>query len=82
MDRRFGENNPAMTPEERGLERYLKERQRANNKGSMFDLEDAEEEEHLTHFGKSLSSNNQSQPDDFNETDVHSSDNSEFDGVT
>ncbi|KAL5487963.1 NOP14 [Sanghuangporus weigelae] len=51
IDRRFGENDPAMTPEERMLERFTKERQRAT-KGVAFNLEDEDE---LTHYGRSLS---------------------------
>jgi nucleolar protein 14 len=51
MDRRFGENDPAMPPEERMLERFTRERQRAS-KGLAFNLED---EDGLTHYGKSLS---------------------------
>ncbi|KAA1466565.1 Nop14-like protein [Dentipellis sp. KUC8613] len=51
LDRRFGENDPTMTPEERMLERFTRERQRAA-KGVSFNLEDDEE---LTHYGQSLS---------------------------
>jgi len=51
VDRRFGENDPTMPPEERMLERFTRERQRAS-KGLAFNLEDEEE---LTHYGKSLS---------------------------
>ena len=51
VDRRFGENDPTMPPEERMLERFTKERQRAS-KGVAFNLEDEDE---LTHYGKSLS---------------------------
>lgn len=51
VDRRFGENDPTMTPEERMLERFTKERQRAS-RGAAFNLEDDEE---LTHYGQSLS---------------------------
>lgn len=40
-----------MTPEERMLERFTRERQRAS-KGSAFNLDDDEE---LTHYGQSLS---------------------------
>jgi nucleolar protein 14 len=40
-----------MTPEERMLERFTKERQRAS-KGSSFNLDDEDE---LTHYGQSLS---------------------------
>lgn len=51
MDRRFGENDPTMTPEERMLERFTRERQRAS-KNDVFNLEDEDE---LTHYGQSLS---------------------------
>ncbi|OCH94316.1 Nop14-like protein [Obba rivulosa] len=51
VDRRFGENNPTITPEERMLERFTRERQRAS-KGAVFNLEDEDE---LTHYGQSLS---------------------------
>jgi nucleolar protein 14 len=51
VDRRFGENDPTMTPEERMLERFIKERQRTS-KGAAFNLEDEDE---LTHYGQSLS---------------------------
>ncbi|KAI0787126.1 Nop14-like family-domain-containing protein [Irpex lacteus] len=51
VDRRFGENDPTMTPEERMLERFTRERQRAS-KGATYNLEDEDE---LTHYGQSLS---------------------------
>ncbi|EIW76222.1 Nop14-like protein [Coniophora puteana RWD-64-598 SS2] len=51
IDRRFGENDPNMSLEDRMLERFTRERQRAS-KGSLFNLE---EEEDLTHYGQSLS---------------------------
>lgn len=51
LDRRFGENDPTMTPEERMLERFTRERQR-ESKAALFNLE---EEEELTHYGQSLS---------------------------
>ncbi|KNZ76452.1 putative nucleolar complex protein 14 [Termitomyces sp. J132] len=51
LDRRFGENDPSMSLEERMLERFTKERQRAS-KGTAFNLEDEDE---LTHYGQSLS---------------------------
>lgn len=51
VDRRFGENDPSMSIEERMLERFTKERQRAS-KGTIFNLEG---EEQLTHYGQSLS---------------------------
>ena len=51
VDRRFGENDSTLTPEERMLERFTKERQRTS-RGVDFNLEDDEE---LTHYGQSLS---------------------------
>ncbi|KAI0700625.1 Nop14-like protein [Cytidiella melzeri] len=51
LDRRFGENDPTMTPEERMLERFTRERQR-NSRGDAYNLEDDDE---LTHYGQSLS---------------------------
>ncbi|KAF9514135.1 hypothetical protein BS47DRAFT_1343462 [Hydnum rufescens UP504] len=51
IDRRFGENDSTLTPEERMLERFTKERQRAS-RGVEFNLEDDED---LTHYGQSLS---------------------------
>ncbi|KIM46535.1 hypothetical protein M413DRAFT_441625 [Hebeloma cylindrosporum] len=51
VDRRFGENDPTMSLEERMLQRFTKERQRAS-KGIAFNLED---EDDLTHYGQSLS---------------------------
>ncbi|CAE6463943.1 unnamed protein product [Rhizoctonia solani] len=50
IDRRFGENDATMNPEERMLERFTRERQR-QAKGTAFNLEDDEE---LTHYGQSL----------------------------
>ncbi|KAJ5312888.1 hypothetical protein N7508_003718 [Penicillium antarcticum] len=55
VDRRFGENDPTMTPEERAAERFARESQRKMRKESMFNLEDDEEEMQLTHMGQSLS---------------------------
>jgi nucleolar protein 14 len=53
MDRRFGENDPTMAPEEKMLERFTLEKQR-RHKNSAFDLEDDVPGE-LTHMGQSLS---------------------------
>ncbi|ESK89370.1 nucleolar protein 14 [Moniliophthora roreri MCA 2997] len=59
VDRRFGENDPTMSLEERMLERFTREQQRAS-KGSAFNLEDEDE---LTHYGQSLAN-----IDDFDNT--------------
>ncbi|OCK83831.1 nucleolar protein 14 [Lepidopterella palustris CBS 459.81] len=53
LDRRIGENDPTMTPEERMLERFTREKQRKKG-ASVFDLEEAEDEDELTHLGRSL----------------------------
>ena len=80
LDRRFGENDPTMTPEEKALERFVKEKQRGSKKGSLFDLEDTEEDGQLTHFGKSLSFDKPERADDFNEVDIEGSDSDGPDG--
>lgn len=82
MDRRFGENDPTMTPEERALERFVKEKQRWSKKDSLFDLEDPEEDEQLTHFGESLLFDNLGRPDDFNEADLGHLDDDQPNGHT
>lgn len=70
MDRRFGENDPTMRPEEKALERFVEEKQRRSKKDSLFDLEDGEEDGELTHFGQSLSFDRPAGADDFNEADL------------
>jgi len=58
IDRRFGEDNPTLTPEEKNLERFTRERQRASATGGQVGkrgLFNLEEEDELTHLGKSLS---------------------------
>ena len=67
IDRRFGENDPTMTLEEKALERFVKEKQRGHKKSALFDLEN-DEDDQLTHFGKSLSFDRSSRPDDFEES--------------
>ncbi|KAG0125665.1 nucleolar protein 14 [Tuber indicum] len=51
LDRRFGENDPTMTPEEKMLQRFTKEKQKRVRGGDIFNLDDDDE---LTHFGQSL----------------------------
>ncbi|ETN37036.1 uncharacterized protein HMPREF1541_08025 [Cyphellophora europaea CBS 101466] len=55
LDRRFGENDPTLTPEERAAERFARQNERKLRKSTMFNLEDESEEEMtLTHAGRSL----------------------------
>ncbi|KAI0383820.1 Nop14-like protein [Hypomontagnella monticulosa] len=68
LDRRIGENDPFMTPEEKMRERFVREKQ--IHKTSMFDLEDDEPSVGLTHFGKSLSLDGPALVDDFEEEDL------------
>ncbi|KZF25995.1 nucleolar complex protein 14 [Xylona heveae TC161] len=77
-DRRFGENDPFMTPEEKMMERFTREQQSRHKRGSMFDLEDDDDggEGQLTHFGKSLSFDD-APMDDFEEGDLGVSDESD-----
>lgn len=55
IDRRIGEGDVGMTPEERALERFTREKQRKKG-GSLFDLEASDDEGGvgLTHGGRRL----------------------------
>ena len=66
VDRRFGEDDPTMTAEERARERFVREKRSA-----MFDLEEDASFE-LTHGGKSLKLGGDDMMDDFNEDDLGS----------
>ncbi|KAJ3163353.1 nucleolar complex protein 14 [Irineochytrium annulatum] len=57
VDRRFGENDPSMSLEDKMMERLLKEKHGRNDRSADFNLE-----EDLTHMGQSLSG-----LDDFND---------------
>jgi nucleolar protein 14 len=73
MDRRFGENDPTMAPEEKMLERFTQEKQRRHKNSSAFDLEEDGEGE-LTHMGQSLSLDGPTLTDDFDEEGLTLSD--------
>ncbi|KAH8701137.1 putative rRNA maturation protein [Talaromyces proteolyticus] len=78
MDRRFGENDPSMTPEERAAERFARESQRKFRKESLFNLEEDDDEEmQLTHMGESLSFGGPKRSDDFAEDDLEAEQSSE-----
>lgn len=73
IDKRFGENNPSLTPEERMLERFTREKQKSSSKAtSMFNLDDDDEDLSLTHYGQSLST-----MDDFDDAGLGLSDDEE-----
>jgi nucleolar protein 14 len=71
LDRRFGENDPTMTPEQRAAERFARQSERKLKKSSIFNLEDEDEDEmQLTHGGRSLAFSNEYGHDDFGEAEV------------
>uniref|UniRef100_A0A672GF64 NOP14 nucleolar protein homolog (yeast) n=1 Tax=Salarias fasciatus TaxID=181472 RepID=A0A672GF64_SALFA len=51
IDRRFGEYDTKMAPEDKILQRFAMERQRTHEKKDVYNLN---EEEELTHYGQSL----------------------------
>ncbi|KAJ8338990.1 hypothetical protein SKAU_G00357760 [Synaphobranchus kaupii] len=51
IDRRFGEYDTKMAPEDKILKRFALERQRTHDRKDMYNLN---EEEELTHYGQSL----------------------------
>ncbi|KAI4173091.1 MAG: hypothetical protein LQ343_003201 [Gyalolechia ehrenbergii] len=77
LDRRFGENDPTMTPEEKALSRFVKEKQRGSRNDTLFDLEDGDEEGQLTHFGQSLSFDKPTRIDDFQQVNLTSEEESD-----
>ncbi|KAK1755353.1 putative nucleolar complex protein 14 [Echria macrotheca] len=80
VDRRFGENDPTMTLEDKMIERFTREQQRNHKKSSLFDLEDDDEpsEGFLTHGGKAiLFGDAEGVQDDFAEEDLPSGDESD-----
>ncbi|OCT99271.1 nucleolar protein 14 isoform X2 [Xenopus laevis] len=51
MDKRFGEYDTKLTPDEKMMKRFAMERQRSTEKKNLYNLN---EEEELTHYGQSL----------------------------
>ncbi|KAK4914813.1 nucleolar complex protein 14, partial [Elasticomyces elasticus] len=64
LDRRIGENDPSLTPEERALQRYAREKQRKKG-AKLFDLEDAGDGDGLTHLGQAIDFGGSNSRDDF-----------------
>ncbi|ORY60179.1 nucleolar protein 14 [Pseudomassariella vexata] len=81
-DRRFGENDPTMAPEDKMLERFAREKMANHKRSGMFDLEDDESNVGfgLTHMGKSLSLDGPSLVDDYDEMDEGSAGDSDDEG--
>ncbi|KAF2436369.1 Nop14-like protein [Tothia fuscella] len=72
LDRRIGENDPTLAPEERALQRFTREREREGKRGAgVFDLEldEGDEEEQLTHMGRTL----ELEKDDYDEGSLNGS---------
>ncbi|KAK5087424.1 nucleolar complex protein 14 [Exophiala xenobiotica] len=80
LDRRFGEDDPNMTPEQKAAERFAQQALRSSKKNSMFNLEeDSDEELHLTHGGRALDlAGDVPVRDDFDE-ELSGSETAEFD---
>ncbi|PQE19924.1 nop14-like family protein [Rutstroemia sp. NJR-2017a BVV2] len=74
IDKRFGENDPSMAPEDKMLERFTQEKQRGHKNNSVFDLEDDDMPGELTHMGQSLSLNGPAIRDDFEDEEIELSD--------
>ncbi|XP_054468409.1 nucleolar protein 14 [Anoplopoma fimbria] len=72
IDRRFGEYDTNMAPEDKILKRFAMERQRVHDKKDLYNLN---EEEELTHYGQSLA-----EIEKFNDN-VNSDDESEEKGL-
>ncbi|KAH6854249.1 nucleolar protein 14 [Chaetomium sp. MPI-CAGE-AT-0009] len=82
IDRRFGEDDPNMSLEDKMMERFTREQQRNHKKSSMFDLEEDDEPMGgLTHMGKPLFDDDDEDQapvkDDFDEEDLPSGDESD-----
>ncbi|KAK4105473.1 Nop14-like protein [Parathielavia hyrcaniae] len=80
IDRRFGENDANLSLEDKMIERYTREQQRAHKKSSMFDLDDDEPIGGLTHMGRPLFDDDEDEApvkDDFDGEDLPSGDESD-----
>ncbi|KAG9244464.1 nucleolar protein 14 [Calycina marina] len=80
IDKRFGENDPTMDPEEKMLHRLTQVAERKNRR-SLFDLDD-DEPGQLTHMGQSLSLDGPTIRDDFDEADLQDDDEDTSDART
>lgn len=70
VDKRFGENDPSLSLEEKMFARFQKDRARkARHSSSVFALSEGDGEFQLTHKGKILGESNLDDRDDFSEND-------------
>jgi nucleolar protein 14 len=74
VDRRFGENDKNMTPEEKMLARFTRERLSKSSKKSVFNLDDEGDDSVLTHYGQSLTLDDDFQEDDLGVEDDETGD--------
>lgn len=78
VDRRFGEDDPNMTPEQKAAERFAQQAIRTSKKNTMFNLEDdSGDEMQLTHGGRALQLDESMLKDDFEEN-LSASESDEF----
>jgi nucleolar protein 14 len=77
LDRRIGENDPTMNPEDRMMARFETEQQR--KRGNVFDLEDDIDEVELTHGGQSLRFDDEIGEEDYDAASVAGSSDAEDD---
>lgn len=69
-----------MTPEEKMLERFAREKQKTHKKNSAFDLEDDDPMDGLTHMGRSIDFGEEEElVDDFQEDDLKGDEDSDGD---
>ncbi|RMZ90987.1 hypothetical protein DV736_g1755, partial [Chaetothyriales sp. CBS 134916] len=75
LDRRFGEDDPTLTPEQRAAERFARQNERKKRKSSLFNLEiDSGDELVLTHGGRSLDLDGDGARDDYVDEDLEAVD--------
>merc|ERR1712168_941721 len=74
VDKRFGEFDDAVSVEEKMLKRFTLEKQSHHVKAGHYNIADADEEEHLTHYGQNLADIS-----NFDEIDLESGDEGEDD---
>ncbi|RMZ74841.1 hypothetical protein DV737_g5683, partial [Chaetothyriales sp. CBS 132003] len=75
LDRRFGEDDPTLTPEQKAAERFARQNERKMHKSSLFNLEiDSGDEMVLTHGGRSLDFDGEAARDDYDDGDLEAVD--------